>query len=104
MDNMMREITSSPSYLLLANKFTPTFVGFLLDRAVELKTGRLTNMYIPEWARFQNMEYFCGLKVITNEYDNVVSYYTHYGGSVNSGQFLVLLANCQHGILGKITL
>ena len=99
-DKIMRDITSY-NHILIGEKFSPVFVGFLLDESIKWKTGRFTNIHLPPGVWFPDVEFICGLKIIRDSYDILLSYYTQYGGEVG-GDMLILVANCKCGILGKV--
>lgn len=98
------------------NKLTVNFIRHLLDEAINLKLGRMTNLYIPTGITHNGSDnHFCGLSIITDSrLDHDGSLFSYYiKRSIELGykkerlfpigrDRLILCASCEKSLLGAL--
>jgi len=105
-DNIMRNLLLGQTPKIITDpqrpkEITPT----LVHNMISMCKGNPTTLFIPRNADIIVHSIngrICGLKIMDDMYDIILSYYIKYGGEWDRNRFLLLAANCQYGVLGSI--
>lgn len=83
------------------NKIARDFVAILIDNMVEYELGIPTTLYYPPGLFLEtHFDTICGLK--PEQSTNLLSYYKQLGGKIYDNDYVILIANCQNGMIGLI--